>query len=306
MVILLYFTLLNSIVYAQQKFGASYMSFFDGPGITKGQHEITPNALGKPSDDGLIFNNNLTLKYNLKEDFALSLQLRTQVLTNNANQVDDFKNYRWQTPRVGISTTFFKTENSKLTGAFNTDLPYFFPEPFGGGFTARQRTTILTPGFFAQYTYLLPGSNWSIFSLVMPRFYFYEDRNKAEPQLSRAGYSPRLKNELNLSFNPSANYAFSDKLGFRLGTEIVYKKLIASGWNPFKATIRNSRPDSKLWVLSPIPIQTGLTYEFSKLFSLSTYIQGYPIGGQRIDRKGNKASFEDTLSVGAWISGTIF
>jgi hypothetical protein len=289
-----------------RKFSLSYMSFFEGPGLADDQGDITPNALGKPSDDGLMLNNNFSLRYFLNDHYALDFQARTNWVMNNATETEDFKAWRWQSPRFGISTTFFKTENSKLTGALNSDLPYYFPEPIGGGFIAEQRTTLATPGFFAKYTYTPLHSKWSLFSLVQPRYYIYRDRNVAEPQYSRAGFSPRLKNELTLSFSPSANYSFTDRFSFRLGTEFIYKKLIASDWNPFHGTQRAADPESKAWRLQAIPLQTGFNYIFSKHFEISFFVQGYPIADQRIDKLGNQAKFEETLSVGAWLSGTIF
>lgn len=289
-----------------RNFSMSYLSFFDGPGVFNDDQSVTPNAIGRPSDDGLLLNNNVSLKYFLNKDYALDFQMRTQWVTNNGVKTDDFDPLRWQSPRFGISTTFFKTENGKLTGAFNTDLPYFFPKPFGGGYIAEQRTTLLTPGFFAKYTWAPTTTRWSLFSLVQPRYYIYKDRNVAEPQYTRAGFSPRLKNELTLSFSPSANYAFTDKFGFRLGTELIYKKLVASGWNPLNASQRGADPDSKAWRIQPMPLQTGLTYLFSPMFELSSFIQGFPIPSQRVDKAGRKASFEETVSVGAWISGKLF
>lgn len=284
----------------------SYMSFFDGPGIFTDDQSITPNAIGKPTDDGLVSNNNFSFRYFLSNDYALDFQARTQWVMNNARNTEDFQSLRWQSPRFGISTTFFKTANSKLTGALNTDLPYFFPEPIGGGYIARRRTTIATPGFFAKYAWTPTTTRWSLFSLVQPRFYIYENRNVAEGQLDRAGYSPQLKNELTLSFSPSANYAFTEKFGFRVGTEVIYKKLVASGWNPFNGTVRSADPKSKAWRLQPLPIQTGVTYVFSKMFEVSTYIQGYPFPNQRVDSSGREATFEETISVGAWVSGILF
>lgn len=288
-----------------ERLGVNYMSFFDGPGILTDDQSVTPNALGKPSDDGLVLMNNLSFKYELKKDFAIDFQARFHYVMNNGNDVEDFEPFRWQSPRLGISTTYFKTENSKLTGAFNTDLPYNFPKPFGGGYIAEERTTLATPGMFAKYTYAPSTSRWSIFSLVQPRYYIYKDRNVAEPQLNRAGYSPRLKNEFTLSFSPSVNYAWTDKFGSRVGTEIVYKKLVVSDWNPFNSTSKSADPESKAWRVQPMPLQVGFTYMFSKMFELSTYVQGYPIGSQRIDRKGNQATFEETVSAGAWISGVL-
>jgi hypothetical protein len=287
-------------------FSLSYMSFFDGPAVLREESDFTPNALGKPTDDGLLLNNNFSLRYALNSSYALDFQARTQWVMNNARETEDFRPLRWQSPRFGVSTTFFKTDHGKLTGAFNTDLPYFFPEPFGGGYIAEKRTTLATPGLFAKYSWTPTFTRWSIFSLVQPRFYLYKNRDIAEPQYSRAGFSPKLKNELTLSLSPSANYAFTDKFGFRLGTEVIYKKLIASGWDPFYGTQRAADPESKAWRLQAMPLQTGFTYVFSKLIEVSSFIQGYPIGSQRIDKSGRKATFEETVSVGAWISGTLF
>lgn len=297
---------LDKVPFYLRNFSMSYISFFDGPGIFTDDQSVTPNAIGRPNDDGLLLNNNVSLKYNLNKDYALDFQMRTQWVTNNGVKTDDFDPLRWQSPRFGISTTFLKTENGKLTGAFNTDLPYFFPEPFGGGYIAKQRTTLLTPGFFAKYSWTPTNTRWSLFSLVQPRFFIYRNRDVAEPQYTRAGFSPRLKNELTLSFSPSANYAFTDKFGFRLGTEVIYKKLVASGWNPLNASQRVADSDSKAWRIQPLPIQTGLTYIFSPMFELSSFIQGFPIPSQRVDKEGRKASFEETVSIGAWLSGKLF
>jgi hypothetical protein len=289
-----------------ERMGMSYMSFFDGPGILGNDQSVTPNAIGKPSDDGLVLMNNLSFKYKIKEDVALDFQARFHYVMNNGNDVEDFQPLRWQSPRFGLSTTFFKTENSKLTGAFNTDLPYFFPEPIGGGYIAEKRTTILTPGLFAKYAYAPTTSRWSVFSLVQPRFYIYENRHVAEKQLTRSGYSPELKNEFTMSLSPSVNYALTDKLGTRLGTELIYKKLVVSSWNPFNGTSKSADPDSKAWRLQAMPLQWGFTYSFSKMLEVSTYIQGFSIASQRIDKKGRQATFEETVSAGAWISGVIF
>jgi hypothetical protein len=295
----------SSALKFSERIGINYMSFFDGPGIMGNDQSVTPNALGKPSEDGLVLMNNMSFKYKLKQDFAIDFQVRFHYVMNNGNDVEDFKAFRWQSPRIGISTTFLKTENSKLTGALNTDLPYSFPEPVGGGYIAEKRTTLATPGLFAKYSYAPVTSRWSVFSLVQPRFYIYKDRHVAEPQLSRSGYAPELKNEFTMSLSPSVNYAFTDRFGTRLGTEFIYKKLVVSDWNPFNGTTRSADPKSKSWRIQPMPVQLGFTYIFSKMFELSTYVQGYPVGSQRIDKNGRQATFEDTISAGAWISGII-
>jgi hypothetical protein len=78
-----------------------------------------------------------------------------------------------------------------------------------------------------------------------------------------------------------------------------------SDWNPFRGTTKAADPDSKMWRLQAMPIQTGFTYSFNKMLEVSTYIQGYPIGSQRINKAGRQATFEDTVSAGMWISGIL-
>jgi hypothetical protein len=285
--------------------GLSYFTFFDGPGLAPGMSEITPNVLGKPADDGLRLSNYASLKYNLTSTLALDFQMRIQWILNNANQVDEFKSVRWQSPRVGVSGKLLAGQNWSLSGAVNTDFPYFFPQPIGGGVAAQQRTTIFNPGLFAKFSYIPSNSRWSIFSLVMPRILFYSDRNVAEPQLSRAGFSPTLKNEFIFSVSPSANYALTHQTGLRFGTELTYNKLILSSWNPFHATINNSDISSDAWRLAPVPLQAGVTHEFSSFLNVSIFLQAFPIAGQRVRRDGSQATFYQTASVGMWISGTL-
>ncbi len=290
-----------------EKLGMTYMSFFEGPAILTDDQSITPNALGLPADDGLLLNNNVSFKYKFRGERAVDFQMRFFYVFNNGTDSEDFEAFRWQSPRLGISDTSWKTENAKFSGAFNTDLPYFLPEPIGGGYIAAKRTTLASPGFFAKYAYTPVTSRWSFQSLVQPRLYIYENRHVAEKQLGRAGYPiPELKNEFLLNFSPSVNYAFNDKLGTRLGTEIIYKKLVISDWNPFNSTSRSADPKSKAWRLQPMPLQLGFTYSFSKMFEVSTYIQGHPIASQRMDKDGKVARFEKTVSAGSWINGTLF
>lgn len=290
-----------------EKLGMTYMSFFEGPGILTDDQSITPNALGLPADDGLLLNNNFSFKYKYQGERAIDFQTRFFYVFNNGTDSEDFKAFRWQSPRIGISDTFWKSENSKFSGAINTDLPYFLPEPIGGGYIAGKRTTLASPGFFAKYVYAPTTSRWSFFSLVQPRLYIYENRHVAEKQLGRAGYPiPELKNEFLLNFSPSVNYAFTDKFGTRLGTEIIYKKLVISDWNPFNSTASSADPKSKAWRVQPMPVQLGFTYSFSKMFEVSTYIQGHPIESQRMNKDGKVARFEKTVSAGAWINGTLF
>jgi len=285
--------------------GVSYFTFLDGPGLDSGMHAITPNVLGKPMDDGLRMSNYVSLKYKVSSSLAVDFQMRIQFLLNNANNVDNFSAFRWQSPRVGVSGKLLSGEDWALTGAFNTDFPYFFPEPIGGGVAAQARTTIFNPGLFANFSYTPKNSHWSLLSLVMPRFFIYANRDVAEPQLSRAGFSPRLKNEFMFSIFPSVNYALTPSTGLRLGTEFTYSKLILSSWNPFHGTLNNTDLSSDAWRLAPVPLQLGLTHEFHKALSVSTFLQAFPIAAQRVRRDGTQADFLQTTSVGMWISGTL-
>lgn len=287
------------------RFGASYFVFFDGPALANESALATPNVLGLPDDDGLRATVFLSLKYRLSPRWAVDFQSRVQWLFNNAKDTPDFEHFRWQSPRIGISGKILSGEDWALTGAINTDFPYFIPAPIGGGYVAEQRTTVLNPGMFAKFAYTPKGSHWSVSSLVMPRAFFYSDRNAAEPQLSRAGYSPGLKPEFTLSFSPSLNYSVAREVGLRLGTEITYRKLVLSGWNPFDGSLNGSDVNSKAWRLAAVPLQLGVTYEPSEAINVSFFVQGFPIAAQRVRKDGSAASFAETTSVGMWISGAI-
>lgn len=284
--------------------GLSYFVFFDGPGL-EGKVAQTPNVLGLPEDDGLRLTNYLSVRYRLNADWALDFQARVQWVLNNAQGVTEFQALRWQSPRVGISGKIWSGRDWSLTGAINTDFPYFLPPPLGGGFVAERRTTLLNPGLFAKFSYQPTGSRWSVFSLVMPRFFLYRDRAAAEPQLLRAGYSAGLKPEFALSLSPSINYSLGRKFGLRLGTEITYRKLVLSSWNPFHGSLNGSDTTSKAWRLAPVPLQTGLTYEPDETFNVSIFFQGFPISAQRERKDGVRAAFGETASVGMWISGAL-
>lgn len=285
--------------------GVSYFTFFDGPGLGAGMHAMTPNVLGRPMDDGLRLSNYVSVKYKLSSALAIDLQMRVQILLNNANSVAGFSTFRWQSPRIGVSGKLLSGDDWTLTGAFNTDFPYFMPEPVGGGVAARARTTIFNPGLFASFSYTPKASPWSLVSLVMPRYFIYANRNVAEPQLSRAGFSPRLKNELMFSLFPSLNYALAPSTGIRLGTEVTYSKLILSSWNPLHGSFNNTDVHSAAWRLAPIPLQLGLTHEFSKAVSVSVFLQAFPVAAQRVRQDGSQADFFETTSIGMWLSGTL-
>ncbi len=286
-------------------FGLSYFTFFDGPALA-GNFGVTPNWLGRPLDDGLSFFNLVSLKYRVSETLAIDYQLRVQVLVNNGTGSAGFEQVRWHSPRIGISGKLASGENWTLSGAVNTDFPYLFPAPFGGGFVAEKRTVLFNPGLFANFSYKVPGSKWSFFTLITPRFFVYEDRDAAEPQLTQGGLSPGLKPELALQFSPSLTYELTEKVGLRMGTVIDYRKLVLSSWNPFSASFRTADVNSEAWRLWATPLQVGVNLALSKALNIYTFVNTYPIAAQRERRDGSRASFAETASVGMWINGTLF
>lgn len=286
------------------RFGLSYFSFFDGPGLA-GNAGITPNWLGRPFDDGLVLSNLISLKYRLNEKFALDLQTRTQVVFNNGTNAADFRQFRWQSPRIGVSGPLASGSEWSLSGAINTDFPYSFPAPFGGGLLATQRTVVFNPGMFAGLTYKPRRSRWSFFTLITPRYFFYGDNDAAEPQLAQSGLSAGLKPELVLQFSPSATYSVTEVFGLRIGTVLDYRKLVLSGWNPLSASLRTSDTQSQAWRLWATPLQLGFNLDLSKQLSVFTFVNAYPVAAQRVRRDGSSAGFGETTSVGMWISGTL-
>lgn len=283
--------------------GLSYFTFFDGPALF-GDPGVTPNWLGKPLDDGLSLFNLISFQWRFSERWALDLQTRTQVLLNNGTGTEVFRQFRWQSPRIGISGKLASGEDWSLSGAINSDFPYFLPSPFGGGFTSVQRTVIFNPGMFAAFSWKPKGSRWSLFSLITPRFFFYADRSAAEPQFAQAGLDPKLKPEFVLQLSPSVNYALGERTSLRLGTVLDYRKLVLSGWNPFSASL-DTTATSEAWRLWATPLMVGVNHEFDRALSVYAYVNSYPIGAQRQRRDGTRATFAETLSVGAWVSGTI-
>lgn len=286
-------------------FGLSYFTFVDGPGLS-GNIGVTPNWLGKPLDDGISLFNLVSVKYRVTDGLALDFQMRVQLLLNNGTQSASFQQLRWQSPRIGLSGKLLSGEDWSLTGAINTDFPYVFPSPLGGGFLATQRQVLFNPGLFASFTYQPKGSRWSFFTLVTPRYFLYGDPNAAEPQLAQSGLSPQLKPELVLQFSPSVTYAFSETVGIRVGTIIDYRKLVLSGWNPLSASLSTSDTSSRAWRLWATPLQVGVNLNLGEAMTLYPYLMSYPIAAQRIRRDGSQASFVETLSLGMWISGTLF
>lgn len=285
--------------------GITYFSFFYGPGLHPDQMTYNPNQMGRPEHDGMYFQNQLSFRVKFSKNIALDIQTRFNVILNNYKGNSKFSPFLWETPRFGISGRLMEAGDWTLTGAINTDLPYFFPAPFTG-YQAQQRTVVFNPGMFASLRWMPKGSRWSLFSVVSPRYFFYTDRSAAERQYHEAGYIPENKPEFILSFKPTINYSITPKISITLGTSIDYRKQVVSNWNLFNASLE-SNGNSTAWRLYAIPLTHGVTYTFSPAFSIYPFISTYPIAAQRLDAKtGRQATLLEATSIGMWLNGTLF
>ena len=288
----------------KKRLGITYFSFFYGPGLHPDHWSYNPNQLGLPENDGMYFQNNLSFRYKFSPTLAIDFQTRVKLFVNNAKSNPDFTLIRWEAPRIGISGRLLSGEDWTLTGAINTDFPYFFPEPFSG-MQAKARTVLFAPGMFASFRYEPKRSRWSVFSVLSPRMFFYKDNTKAESQFYNAGNDAGNKPELILGLQPTLNYRLTPNLSLTAGTTIEYRKQVYSDWNPFKATVL-SNGSSKAWRLNALPATLGVTWSVAPSVTLFPFISGYPIAAQRVNANtGKQASFLETVSIGMWLSGTI-
>ena len=285
--------------------GITYFSFFYGPGIQPDSSGFSPNQLGKAEKHGLYLQNNVSFRYKFSERFAFDVQTRFNIFFNNYIQKADFRNFFWESPRIGISGKLLYGDDWSITGAINTDFPYFFPEPFSG-FEVQQRKVLLNPGLFANFTYEPKGSKWSVFSVLAPRVFFYEDRNAIEPSYLTGGYTAQNKPEVIIAFQPTLNYAVTPQLSLSVGGKIDYRKHVLSDWNPFNASLASNGTDSA-WRIAPMSVFLGVTYKVSPSITLFPFISTYPITAQRVSASsGDQATLLETTSIGMWLRGTLF
>lgn len=289
-------------------FGMSYAIFFNGPGLN-GNSSTSPNFIGRPANDGLFTSNTISFRFKLTKALALDLQTRSQFVFNDdrpANRRrDNFEAFRWESPSLGVSGDIAKGETWSLRGAINSDFPYTLPSPFTG-FTSQGRTTIATPGMFAQFRWKPLDSKWSVFSIVGPRMFIYEDRNAVEPQFIRGGRIAGNKREFDLWIRPALSYAATRLIDVSVGTSISYNKQVVSEWNPFNASVVQNG-DGPEWRLDPMPLQVGSTLNISKELRVFTYVQGFPIERQRFDAVAKRqVAFADTVSAGVDLTGNLF
>ncbi|MFZ9595340.1 MAG: hypothetical protein ACO3A2_04615 [Bdellovibrionia bacterium] len=288
----------------KEKMGLTYFTYFNGPGLHPDSMTFNPNQIGNPSTDGVNFSNQFSFRFKFSKNLAIDFQTRFLLILNDHTKLKNFQHLRWEAPRIGISGVLLAGEDWKLVGAVNTDFPYFLPAPFSG-YQARERTAILTPGLFAGFKYEPKGSRWSIFSVVSPRFFFYQDRSASEMQLKSGGFSPENKPEIILAFQPTLNYRVSEKSSLSLGTGIDYRKQVISDWNMLNASMVMNG-NSRAWRFAALPINIGMTFSISPQLNIFPFISFFPIEAQRFDaNEGRPAGFLETTSLGMWISGTL-
>jgi hypothetical protein len=288
-----------------EKLGITYFSFIYGPGVIEKNFSFNPNQLGKPENDGVYAQNQVSIRYKFSSNMALDFQFRTRLFLTNGVDKSDFTYFRWEAPRIGLSGKILSGEDWSLVGAINTDFPYFMPAPFTG-YQAQRRTVIFNPGMFANFKYEPRHSRWSVFSVVSPRYFFYTDRSAADDQLIRAGFIPENKPEMIIALQPTVSYLVYPKIKITLGSTIDYRKQVVSDWNPLKASLA-SNGDNAAWRLYAVPLTLGLSYSYSSALSIFPFVSTYPIAIQRKDaNSGHQATLLESTSIGMWINGTIF
>jgi hypothetical protein len=288
-------------------FGMSYFVFFNGPGLDPSRREAAPNQFGRNTDNGINTFNLISVKYRVSENLAIDLQTRFNVFFNQATGVPDerFNVFRWESPRIGISGKLASGEDWTLSGAVNTDFPYFLPSPLTG-YTARQRQVAFNPGMFANFNYNPKGSRWSFGALLTPRFFVYNDFEALEPESRSAAFSGFNKPHLVLALFPTVNYQLAPKTQLTFMSSLDFRKHLGSSWNPFDVSMKTNGDDTA-WRLHPVNMALGVTQDISKGLKIFPYIETFPIAGQRINANtGRMAGFMETARIGMWMSGAVF
>jgi hypothetical protein len=263
----------------KERLGMGYFFFFDGPNLKEGTDLVTNRRglTGNPINSYYIF----SFKYKLTEKYFLDFQPGVQHWYTRVPRA------RFDRIRAGISGKLWQSGFWTLDGAANSDLPYT-------GYTANERTLIFSPGLFAGLSYKPTHSRWSMYMLVMPRVWFYADKDAVEPEWLEAKRDPGEKFQSIMQFTPTVNYAINDKLGLRSGIGLDYRKWVKDDWTT--------------WRRWDTPLTAGVTYSFSKALNIYAFLQSFPFDGNRsgLNRPPYNGFRKDTSSVGMWLSGTIF
>ncbi len=263
----------------KERLGMGYFFFFDGPNLDRGQDLVTnrTGVTGNPINSYYIF----SFKYKLTDKYNLDFQPGVQHWYTRVPRA------RFDRLRVGVSGKLWQSGAWTLDGAANSDLPYF-------GYTANERTLLFSPGLFAGLSYKPVNSRWSLYTLVMPRVWFYADKDAVEPEWLAGKRDPGEKFESIMQFTPTVNYALTDKLGLRSGIGLDYRKWVKDEWTT--------------WRRWDTPVTAGVTYSFDKALNIYAFVQSFPLDGGRpgLNRAPLNGFRRDTSSMGMWISGTFF
>ena len=131
-----------------------------------------------------------------------------------------------------------------------------------------------------------------MFTLLMPRMYFYRDRNALteQDQLSERGLD--AKPEYQIVVNPTVNYAFSEKTGGRFGVTLDYSKMV--GWDSLQ---RNY-----------LPVEFGLTQKLSKDILLYAYTWfSTPLDDNlRAEQGASDIPWWKSTSFNLWLTAELF
>jgi len=265
---------------APSPWGMNYFSFWEGHSLDDGKS--AKNEKGGRLDDGLQLFNLVSTTYKLSDRVGIDLQTRLEHIPmtyrgDTKGGKDTEPSWRFQGFRIGISGKLLSGEKWSLKGAFNTDIPEL------NGRDARLRKTILNPGLFSGLNYQI-NDRWSFYSILSPRVFFYTNDEAVEPEWTAGGRLPGEKPRLILAADPSINYAFNDKAGFRTGLSLSFRQFVES--DPLFL---------KRW---PTSASAGPTFVINKHLNVWTYVMAWPFDGQK--------THIETTSWGAWINGIIF
>lgn len=252
-----------------ERLGMNYFSFWEGPSLEDGQ--TGRNEIARPQDTGLSLFNLVSIKYRINSSYNVDIQNRIEHIHTQEPE------WRFQGIRAGLSGTLLKGESWNISGAVNTDVPEL------NGSDARDRTVLFNPGLFAGLNWNL-SPKWSLYAILSPRLFFYQDDQAVEEQWLLAGRDPGEKPRAIIQASPTINYAFNDTIGIRSGIDLQFRQFVESS-----PTYLKRWPSS--WTFGP-------TINISKMLNTYVFVQSWPFDGKGLTR--------ETSSLGMWLSGVLF
>lgn len=259
----------DSLGRIRENIGMNYFSFWEGPSLEDGQ--TGKNELNRPLDTGLSLFNLVSITYRINEKYNFDLQNRLELIHTRENE------WRFQGLRAGVSGKLLQGEKWSMKGAVNTDIPEL------NGRDARARAVLFNPGLFAGLTWNF-ATNWSLYSILSPRIFFYQNDEAVEDEWLLAGRDPGEKPRIILQGSPTLNYAINDKVGLRTGIDLQFRQFVESESGYFKR-----------W---PTSWTAGPTFNIGKALNIYTFVQTWPFDGNKLTT--------ETASLGMWLSGVLF